>query len=74
MSFLDDSAIELSCPDCGHKFTERLGKLKTNPLIPCGGCGKNIQINAQGVDAELRKVDDSLADLRRTIEGFNKKR
>lgn len=73
-SLFDGSPIELSCPKCGHKFSERLGKLKTNPQIPCGGCGVPIQIEADSLNTALGQVDESLADLRRTIDSFNKKR
>jgi uncharacterized Zn finger protein len=72
--FLDNSPIELTCPSCSHKFTERLRKLKTNPKIPCAHCGTVIGIDANGLNAATKQIDKSIADLRKTLSDFNKKR
>ena len=74
MALFDDSRIELTCPSCSRKFSERLGKLKANPKLTCPGCGQAIAIDASGLNAGLKQADKSVADLRRTLGGLGKKR
>lgn len=71
-SLFDESPIELTCPHCSHKFSELIGKLKANPELTCGSCNGAIQISADGLNSALGEVDDSLADLGKAIERFNK--
>ena len=70
----DDSPIELTCPSCGHKFKERIGKLNTNPQLPCPACQSVITIEANSLNTAVKQVDKSMADLRKTGAGFGKKR
>lgn len=65
-SALDNEFADLTCPQCGHKFKERLGKLKANPTLACPGCQVAIPIEADKLRVSLQKVDKSLADLQRT--------
>lgn len=71
-NLLDDQTIELTCPHCGRKFEERIGKLKTNPRLICAGCHNVIDTNANQFRAEIAKVEESLADLRRAIGRIGK--
>jgi uncharacterized Zn finger protein len=71
-SLFDDSNIELSCPHCSHKFSERIGKLRTNPHLACPSCGNGITIEAKQLDATLKGVDQRVADLRRSLRNFGK--
>lgn len=71
-SILDDSSIELTCPHCSAKFSERLGKLKTNPKLTCRKCGGFIQISADQLRQETAKVDKAITDLKRTLGRLGK--
>ncbi len=71
---LDNSAIELTCPSCGHKFKERIGKLKASPKLPCPQCRTVITIEAKSLKSAVNQVGKSMADLRKTLSGFGKKR
>lgn len=66
-SFLDAHEITIDCPKCGHQLTEKLGRLKHDPRIPCPGCGTTIAIEASGLNNALGEVDQSLADLRKAL-------
>jgi len=69
-NLLDDQTIELACPHYGHKFKERIGKLKTNPKLTCGRCRASIDIKADQMRGEITKVEKSLAELQRTLGRF----
>ena len=64
---IDSASITLTCPECSHKFKERIGRLKNDHKIPCPGFGKTIAIEAKGLRDGLDKADKSLADLKRSI-------
>lgn len=69
----DSASIELTCPNCGHKFSERLGQLKMEPTLTCAGCGGTIAIDAKNLNAGLEQADKTIADFRKTISSLGKK-
>jgi DNA-directed RNA polymerase subunit RPC12/RpoP len=66
-------SVELTCPACGHKFQEQLGRLEKDPTIDCPGCHSPIEIKAQGLRDGLKKVDRAMADLQKTLKGLGKR-
>lgn len=72
MSIFDDKIIQLTCPQCGHQFDERIGRLKDDPSIPCAGCGATIQIEAERLRQGLESVDKQLADFKRSLRNLSK--
>lgn len=66
-SILDNEFADLACPQCGHKFKERLGKLKTNPTLTCAKCKAAIPVDANKLRATIQKVDKSVADIQRSL-------
>lgn len=73
-SAFDSERIEIPCPHCGHKFSELLGKLKTEPKIACASCGGVITFDASNLNAGLKQADKALADFNAAISSFGKKR
>lgn len=71
-SELDSQRIELPCPNCGHKLSERIGKIKTNPTLICNGCGNSFSVDATAFTKEFKKIEKALADLRKTLGRFGK--
>lgn len=71
-NMLNDQSIELACPHCGHKRSETIGKLKTNPKLTCTRCKGVISIDANQMRAEITKVEQALAKLQRTLGNFGK--
>lgn len=66
-SVLDNESADLTCPQCGHKFRERLGKLKTKNHITCAACKVEIPVDANQIRRLLQKIDKSAADLNRSV-------
>ena len=72
-NLFDSARIELTCPNCGHKFSELLGKLKTEPTLTCAGCGGSIAIDAKNLNAGLKQADSSVEDFRKSVASLSKK-
>lgn len=68
--FLDDAKITITCPGCGKKFEERVGRLKQNPTLACPGCGKDIQIEG---GAGFDKANKAVDDFRKSIRDIGKR-
>ena len=66
-NMLDDQSIELACPHCGHKLSQTIGKLETNPKLTCTKCRGVISIDANQMRSQISKVEKSLADLQRSL-------
>ncbi len=71
-NILDSQSIELPCPHCAHKFSETVGKLKTNPALACPSCGQAFQVEAAQFASEIAKVEQALAKLQRTLGRLGK--
>lgn len=72
MSILDDKTIEITCPQCSHKFKERIGRLKTNPNLTCSRCRASIRVQADQLRKATESVDKKLADLKRSLGKIGK--
>lgn len=66
-NILDDQAIKIPCPHCGHELSQTIGKLKTNPKLTCTKCRGQISVDANQMRREVAKVEQALADLQRTL-------
>lgn len=66
-AFFDDFDLDIPCPNCQHKNTEKYSRLKSNPQIICGNCQQPIQIQADDLNNALRDVEKQIQDLQRKI-------
>ena len=64
---IDNHELPFECAKCGHHFRERIGYLKTNPDIRCPGCGIMISVEADRLQAGIKKHIKALEDSRRKI-------
>ena len=69
---LDSHAITLTCPGCGKKFDEKIGRLKNNPILACPGCQSPVTIKADELRLGIQAVQKSLDDFARTLSDFGK--
>lgn len=67
---ISNASIEIECPKCGHKFEQTIGRLKSDPEMPCPGCGTSIQFQAEGLRTALDEVDDATAKFKRNIDNL----
>lgn len=65
--YLDDFAIGVPCPGCGHETEKKIGWLKAHDQITCGGCGETIDITDAGFRNNLAKAEKAIRD---TFKGF----
>lgn len=66
-SVLDNDTVDVPCPHCGRKLTERVSKLKASPQLTCRHCGGVFNVDAKQFKAATEKVDKALADLQRKV-------
>ena len=64
---LDNSKIQISCPECNTQFQVRLIQVANEETVTCPGCHK--QINLVDKDKTVRK---SLKDTDKAIEDLQK--
>lgn len=69
---LDKETIDFPCPNCRHKVSQTIGKLKLNPKLTCRSCGQGFTVDAHKLRARINDVEKSLADLQRRIGRFGK--
>ena len=69
----DDAMIELPCPDCGHKTPKTIGWAKRNNDLVCAGCDETIAVDNRQLVREFRRVDEAMADFKKSIHRLNKK-
>lgn len=53
----DDKMVPALCPECGHANEAKVRELERNPTIRCGGCGKDVRVDAAGLIGSLKTVD-----------------
>ena len=70
---LDSQTLDISCPGCGHKIKESIGRLKTNPKLTCPACSAVIDIDAKQLRAGIEEAQQALADFeRKAREAFKR--
>lgn len=69
---LDSHTITITCPGCGKKLNEKIGRLKNNPTLTCPGCSNLITIDAHELRSGIQSVQKSLDDLTRSLRNFGK--
>lgn len=70
----DKAEIGIPCPGCGHKNPKTVAWIKTHDEMVCRGCGESVRIEADELIAGLKKADKAVADFRKSLRSFGKKR
>ena len=60
----EKEAIEITCPKCGHKSEENVGRLKTDGYT-CPNCGYNR--DPSEFARAIKQVEDGVEKLKREI-------
>jgi len=66
---LSDLAIEIPCPNCGHKIKKTWGKLKTMEHLDCSACSNRFDLDKTSLQAKDAKASKGIADAFRTARG-----
>ena len=69
---IDSQAITLTCPGCGKKFDEKIGRLKRDPNLACPGCKIAITIDAHELRSGMQSVQKQLDALGATLRKIGK--
>jgi uncharacterized protein YbaR (Trm112 family) len=68
-SILDDHELTIDCPECHQELTEKLGRLKEDPVVVCPSCRASLAIDTSNLNQALASVDQSLAELQKRLGG-----
>lgn len=63
---IDEQLIDLPCPQCGHKLSESIGRLKHSPELTCV-CGCLVKVEASDLAAGIEDVEKRLDEFSRSI-------
>lgn len=67
----ESKQITLSCPKCGHKSQETLGRLQDNPRLVCRKCGVTIAVDADDfrriVSGAEREIDNIIDSIKKSL-------
>lgn len=66
-----NAEIEIPCSNCSRKTKKTVAWLKNNKALVCG-CGTRIEIDASQFNREMKKVQKSVDDLKRTLKRFGR--
>lgn len=70
---LSKHQIDLPCPHCGHKTKQEIGRLERNPTITCTSCHKAFKVEGSQLRAATKKIDASIAELKRKFGQIGKR-
>lgn len=70
---VDRAELDIPCPKCGHKTKRTIGSLKREPNIDCAGCGATFDVDLTKFNEGVRKAQQQLEALKKTLKGFGKR-
>jgi hypothetical protein len=62
---LDSATIEVVCRDCGTCHSKPIGYFRDHSKLTCCGCGTEIRIENEEVQASIVELGLTMARLRR---------
>ncbi len=68
---LDAGVIPIPCGHCGRKHRKSIGWLRTHTKIRCV-CGTLINVKADQLKSEMKKVDRAFDQLKQTLKNFGR--
>lgn len=63
-TFFDQQEINIPCPHCGHKFPEKVGRLKDSPEVTCPACAGVFKVNAEQLRDALAALQEGVDRIR----------
>lgn len=70
----ESARLTIRCPRCGQEHRKSIAWLRNNTDMPCAGCGQIIALESEELRAGIDEADQALADFRRNLSRFNKRR
>lgn len=66
--------ISFKCPECGFSNSVTLNQVQQGQTIICSGCQGNIKLVDKDASTKraTEQINDSLDDLKNTIDKFNR--
>ena len=68
MKYFDPrKSLDLTCPECSHKFSKTIGSINLEMLFLCPGCG-NVMFDADDLIRGLKDAENAVDKLAREIK------
>jgi len=69
---LDSQPIDITCPGCGKKFSEQIGRVKHSPTLTCPGCRHVFRLDAHQLRRRIDAVQKAADQLGRSLGKLGK--
>jgi len=70
----EKAKLGIPCPACGKKTEKTVAWIKANDEFVCAGCGGNVSVDRKELLAGLKKADKAVAEFRKSLGKFGKRR
>jgi|HubBroStandDraft_5_1064220.scaffolds.fasta_scaffold104767_3 hypothetical protein len=60
-----DEAYEIPCPECGRRFAEKVGYLKTGPDLCCPSCKSTFRYKPDSFKSAADGMEDRIEKMLR---------
>jgi hypothetical protein len=72
---LDETEIDLTCPNCSFSNKVKIKQIKLEETIICSGCHLNIKLQDKdgSTNRVVKSVNKSLKELNDTIDKINRR-
>ncbi len=67
----DNSSLDLTCSECGHKFKKVVRRIKSSPKFSCPNCGASF--DATQFKRGLGQTDKAISDFKKSISRLNRR-
>lgn len=69
---IDSQPIDITCPGCGKKFNEQIGRVKRSPTLTCPSCRQSFAIDAHQLRRVLESAQKAADQLGRSLGKLGK--
>ncbi len=72
-TMFDKRALDIPCPQCGHKTQKSVAWLRDNSDFTCVGCGRDIHLEADQFRSGIKRAESQIAAMLRNLGKIGKR-
>lgn len=70
---LSNKPLRIACPSCGKDLGISVGQAKGHKGHTCRHCRASVTIDARQLDAAIKQLEQSVADIGKALGQFSKR-